>query len=155
MKLEPLGATADLPALAAELSPGFGGDDASARELLKQTLALLTGDPRPAPWGAYLARSEGATVGTCAFKAAPDSEGVVEIAYMTFPAHERRGHATAMAAELVGIARVAGARTVIAHTLREDNGSTRCLARNAFAMTGEVIDPEDGPVWRWELPLGR
>ena len=139
--------------LAAELAPGFGGDRAAARDLLEQTLALLTRDPRPAPWGAWLARAGGAAVGTCAFKAAPDAQGAVEIAYMTFPAHEGRGHAKAMAAELVRIAAAGGARMAIAHTLREQNASTRCLTRNGFALAGEVIDPEDGPVWRWEKVL--
>jgi hypothetical protein len=41
-------------------------------------------------------------------------------------------------------------RTVIAHTLPEENASTRALRGNGFAHAGEVIDPEDGRVWRWE-----
>jgi RimJ/RimL family protein N-acetyltransferase len=69
---------------------------------------------------------------------------------MTFPSFERRGHATAMAARLVEIARAAGAAMVIAHTLPQENASNRALRRNGFIFAGAVQDPEDGEVWRWE-----
>jgi RimJ/RimL family protein N-acetyltransferase len=39
---------------------------------------------------------------------------------------------------------------VCAHTLPEANASTRVLTRCGFRRIGEVIDPEDGLVWRWE-----
>lgn len=150
LHLAPIAANTDLDALATRLAPGFGGDPAAGREVIAQTLALLTADPRPAPWGAYLAHDGDGVVGTCAFKTAPDGAGVVEIAYMTFPAFERQGYATAMAGTLFEVARDAGARLVIAHTLPEANASTRALARNSFVHVGETIDPEDGLVWRWE-----
>ena len=129
---------------------GFGGDAQAAWDLLGQMLELLTREPRLSPWGAYLA-CEGATpVGICAFKTAPNPARTVEIAYMTFPAHEGRGHATAMAGALAALAFSAGAALVIAHTLPQENASNRALARNGFAFAGETIDPEDGLVWRWE-----
>lgn len=134
---------------AAELAPAFGGVEGPAREILAQTVTLLTGDPRPAPWGSYLARLDGQAIGICAFKAAPNEAGEVEIAYMTFPAFEGRGHATAMIAMLGTIAEQAGA-TPIAHTLPEENASNKALRRNGYAFAGEVEDPEDGLVWRWE-----
>jgi len=134
---------------AAELAPAFGGDEAPAREILAQTVTLLTSDPRPAPWGSYLARLDGQAIGICAFKAAPSEAGEVEIAYMTFPAFEGRGHATAMIAMLGTIAEQARA-TSIAHTLPEENASNKALRRNGYAFAGEVEDPEDGLVWRWE-----
>ncbi|HEY5720880.1 MAG TPA: GNAT family N-acetyltransferase [Allosphingosinicella sp.] len=149
MKLRPIGVADDLEALVEELAPGFGGETEEARALLAQTLGLLTADPRPEPWGCYLAGVGPDTVGTCAFKSAPSEKGEVEIAYMTFPAFERRGHATAMAAALADIAFHAGVPTVIAHTLPEENASTRALRRNGFSCSGEVMDPEDGLVWRW------
>lgn len=149
-RLAPVPIDSDLDALAASLAPGFGGDPAAGRELLAQTLALLTAQPRPDPWGCYLAYDRDAAVGTCAFKAAPDAAGTVEIAYMTFPAFERRGYATAMAGALFGVARAGGAPLVIAHTLPEENASTRALSRLSFVNAGETIDPEDGLVWRWE-----
>jgi [ribosomal protein S5]-alanine N-acetyltransferase len=153
IRLRQIAASVDPAALAEELAPGFGGDPQPARELLEQTLGLLTRDPRPEPWGCYLAVVDEETVGTCAFKAAPDDDGIVEIAYMTFPAFEGRGHATAMAGKLVEVARSGGATMAIAHSLPEENASTRALRRNHFIHAGEVIDPEDGLVWRWEMAL--
>ena len=150
LALVPLQPGAELARLTDELAPGFGGDEAGAREVLTQTFGLLTAEPRPDPWGCYLAYEGATPVGTCAFKAAPDAFGTVEIAYMTFPAHERRGHATAMAAALADIAFAADASLAIAHTLPEENASNRALRRNGFAYAGETIDPEDGLVWRWE-----
>ena len=151
LKLVPFGADADVDSLSAALAPGFGGDAAGARDAIGQTVAMLTADPRPAPWGSYVAYDGGAGVGLCAFKAAPNAQGAVEIAYFTFPAFEGRGHATAMAGALVRVARQGGASLVVAHTLPEENASNRALRRNGFAFAGDVIDPEDGPVWRWEL----
>ena len=108
-----------------------------------ELIAILTEHPRPARWGCYLASVGGDVVGVGAFKAAPDAEGTVELAYGTFPAFGNRGD----------LAREGGAATVIAHTLRERNASARALARNRFAMLEEVMDPEDGPVWYWERVL--
>lgn len=154
MKLRPIGAADDLDALVEELAPGFGGETDDLRALLAQTLDLLTRDPRPDPWGSYLASVGSDAIGFCAFKAAPSQSGEVEIAYMTFPVFERRGHATAMAGVLTRIALEAGVSTVIAHTLPEENASTRALRRNGFSHAGEVMDPEDGLVWRWERSNG-
>jgi RimJ/RimL family protein N-acetyltransferase len=149
LALVPIAPDTDPAGLAASLAPGFGGDPEPAREMLAQTIFLLTRDPRPDPWGCYLTRVDDMFVGTCAFKAAPSAGGEVEIAYMTFPAFEGRGHATAMAAALVRVAEAAGARP-IAHTLPEENASTKALLRCGFSFAGEVMDPEDGLVWRWE-----
>ena len=148
LRLVSIGADADPDALARDLAPGFGGDEATAREILAQTLALLTRDPRPDPWGSYLAAHDGTTVGTCAFKSAP-AEGEVELAYMTFPAFEGRGHATSMVAALAAIADAAGILP-FAHTLPRENASNRALGRNRFTFAEELEDPEDGYVWRWE-----
>lgn len=149
LALEPIARDTDPARFAAELAPAFGGDEGPAREILEQTITLLTGDPRPAPWGSYLARLDGQAIGICAFKSAPNGDGEVEIAYMTFPAFERRGHATAMIGLLTVIAEEAGALP-IAHTLPEKNASNKALRRNGYAYAGEVDDPEDGLVWRWE-----
>ena len=154
LQLRPIRLDSDIAALSAELAPAFGGELEAARQILEQTFGLLTRDPRPDPWGCYLAVAGGDIVGTCAFKTSPDAAGTVEIAYMTFPAFEGRGLATAMAAALFDIAAAAGAPLVIAHTLPEENASNRALKRNGFTFAGEVIDPEDGLVWRWERRQG-
>ncbi len=152
LRLVPVRPDADPARLAGELAAAFGGDPAGALEVLTQTVEFLVREPRPDPWGSYLAYEGDAAVGTCAFKGAPDGAGSVEIAYMTFPAFERRGHAAAMAGALAALACDAGAKLVLAHTLPEENASNRALRRNGFVQAGETIDPEDGPVWRWERP---
>lgn len=105
------------------------------------------------PWGGYLAmeKPSRSVVGTCGFKGPPDTDGAVEIAYFTFPGGEGRGIASAMAWTLCAIAsRQSGVRLLRAHTLPELNASARLLGRLGFVHTADVVDPEDGPVWRWE-----
>lgn len=136
--------------LAALLAPGYFGEEDKARQILEQTRSFLAANPRPDPWGSYLAWQRDTVVGTCAFKSAPDDAGAVEIAYSTFPAYEGRGHAKAMIAALSALALQSGASTVLAHTLAETNASNGALRRQGFSFGGEVVDPEDGAVWRWE-----
>lgn len=104
------------------------------------------------PWVGYWGQFGGECVGTCGYKSPPVA-GRVEIAYFTFPEFELRGHGARMAAELVRIAREADpALIVIAHTLPKENPSTSILRKLQFQHLGPVDDPEDGIVWRWELP---
>jgi RimJ/RimL family protein N-acetyltransferase len=154
LELAPIAAETDPAALAERLVPSFGGDEAAARDIIVQTLDFLTRVPRPEPWGSYLATSDDVPVAIGAFKAAPDDTGIVEIAYMTFPKYEGRGHASATIASLYRLACAAEARVIVAHTLPEENASNRALRRNGFAFAGETIDPEDGLVWRWERLCG-
>jgi ribosomal-protein-alanine N-acetyltransferase len=149
LELVPFAEGTDPAEFAAALAPGFGGDEGPAREILAETCALLTRDPRPAPWGSYVVHLDDQPIGIAAFKSAPAPDGDVEIAYMTFPAYEGRGHATATIAALLAIAEAAGG-IPIAHTLPEENASNKALRRNGFAYAGEVDDPEDGLIWRWE-----
>ena len=148
-ELVPFALDIDPDAFAATLAPAFGGDEGPAREILAQTCDLLTRDPRPDPWGSYVVHLNERPIGIAAFKSAPNADGEVEIAYMTFPAFEGRGHATRTIAALVAVAEAAGANP-IAHTLPEENASNKALRRNGFAYAGEIMDPEDGLVWRWE-----
>jgi RimJ/RimL family protein N-acetyltransferase len=100
-------------------------------------------------------RETNTVVGTAGFKGPPDEDGVVEIAYGIVPSHEGRGLATEVAAALVDFASTSGVvRTVRAHTLPQPNASTRVLTKCGFTFVGEVVDPEDGLVWRWERPSG-
>jgi len=46
--------------------------------------------------------------------------------------------------------RVVGVRRLRVHTLPERNASTRILEKVGFERLGEIIDPEDGVIWRWE-----
>ena len=120
--------------------------DATARMLSASGVTL--------PWVGYLALdgSLRRVVGTCGFKGSPDADGAVEIAYFTFPGEEGRGVATAMAGALVRVARAAPQQVAVvrAHTLAERNASCRVLEKVGFKHAGSLVDPEDGPVWRWE-----
>jgi RimJ/RimL family protein N-acetyltransferase len=95
----------------------------------------------------------GAKVGDAGFKGPPGADGAVEIAYGIEPEHQGRGIATEAAAALVEIA-LADERVAVvrAHTLPDGKASQRVLVKNGFALVGEVVDPDDGLVWRWELP---
>jgi len=106
------------------------------------------------PWAlAYTIKERvgGVTVGTCAFKGPPDSDGMVEVAYGIEPEHQRRGYATEAAQALVDFAFASGQVNLVrAHSKTDNNPSQRILARCGFHLLGEVIDPEDGLVYRWE-----
>ena len=103
------------------------------------------------PWIGYLAFEDDICVGTCGFKSPPENNRV-EIAYFTFPEHESRGIATAMATELVRIAlEKLPAVIVAAQTLPEENASTSILKKLQFRLTGTLEHPEDGQVWEWQL----
>ena len=96
-------------------------------------------------------RGTPATIGYCGFKG-PPADGVVEIAYAVNPDHQGRGFATEAAKALVTFALADDrVRVVRAHTLPEENASTHVLLKCGFRKIGEVIDPEDGLVWRWDL----
>ena len=102
------------------------------------------------PWTGFLGFDGDELVGICGFKDFPTDDGAVEIAYFTSPDNEGRGCASGMARELVALASASNeANCVIAHTLKEENASTKILKRLSFEFKGEVIDPEDGSVWRW------
>jgi RimJ/RimL family protein N-acetyltransferase len=128
------------PADRAEVSPDW----------LARVRALTETDP----WtlGFAVVHRGGATaIGSCGYKGPPDAEGIVEIAYGIDPDHRCKGYASEAADALVsyafGNSRVVAVR---AHTSEKANASTRVLEKCGFACLGEIIDPEDGLVWRWE-----
>ena len=114
----------------------------------------------PTPWThgfTVLTRSPNEAVGSCGFKGPPDADGVTEIAYGIVPAHQGRGYAKEAAAALVDFALGAGARVIRAHTRLENGASARVLESCGLTYVGDVLDPEDGLVQRWELvrPIAR
>ena len=106
------------------------------------------------PWtlGFSLVHANSDTVvGSAGFKGPPTADGVVEISYGVNLDHQGKGYATEVAQALTTYAFSSGdVRLVRAHTRPEPNASTRVLAKSGFRRVGEVIDPEDGLVWRWE-----
>jgi RimJ/RimL family protein N-acetyltransferase len=117
-------------------------------------LANLRALRLPDPWTlgfAVVHRDQRQVVGSAGFKGAPDGDGVVEIAYGIVPSFEGRGYATETARALVTYACGSGlVYRVRAHTLPTNNASTRVLTKCGFQRIGDVVDPDDGPVWRWE-----
>jgi RimJ/RimL family protein N-acetyltransferase len=96
-------------------------------------------------------RDSNIVVGKSGFKGPPTADGMVEIAYGVDLDYQGKGYATEAAQALVAFAFSSGrVRVVRAHTLSESNASTRVLTKCGFRYMGEVIDPEDGLVWRWE-----
>jgi [ribosomal protein S5]-alanine N-acetyltransferase len=96
-------------------------------------------------------RADNLVIGAIGFKGPPDDSGTVEISYGIAPAYQGRGYATECAAALTEFAyNQEGVKLVIAHTLPQSNASTRVLTKCGYKHTGEVTDPEDGLVWRWE-----
>ena len=117
-------------------------------------LAQLRTSPAADPWAlgfAVVHQDSGEVIGMGGFKGPPDGDGMVEIAYGIVPGYEGRGYATEVATALLAFAlddpRV---RVVRAHTLPEPGPSPRVLTKCGFECLGEVVEPEDGTVWRWE-----
>ena len=107
----------------------------------------------PDEWGLHLVFDEdGALVGNAGWKGEPVDDAA-ELGYAVAPSRRGRGIATAVVRELLARARDAGVRTVVAHTLAEPSPSTSVLVRCGFANVAQVLDPDDGPIWRWELSL--
>ena len=117
-------------------------------------LAALRSATGPDPWrhGFFVVhREQRRVIGSAGFKGPPDSSGMIEIAYGIVPDSQGQGYATEAAMALVDFAVASGeVRLVRAHTLPVANASTRVLLKCGFRHTDSVVDPEDGPVWRWE-----
>jgi len=138
---------AELRAKIAELPPELYA------EISPEWLARIEAADAPDPWvhGFDIVRNEtNEPVGQCGFKG-PPRNGAVEIAFAIDPAHQGQGYATEAVAALTGFAFSDPRVTIVrAHTLPDINASTQALCKCNFRHIGEVIDPEDGLVWRWE-----
>jgi ribosomal-protein-alanine N-acetyltransferase len=110
------------------------------------------------PWVygfAIFHREDDLVIGTVGFKGPPDEDGMVEIAYGIAPGYQKRGYATEAAEAGVTYAfKHPEVCLVRAHTMPNPNASTRVLSKCGFKFIGDVIDPEDGVVWRWGLNRG-
>ncbi len=128
-----------------------------SKDVSPQWLAQLKAATDADPWRhgfGVVHMASGKVIGAAGFKGPPGADGVAEIAYGIVPEYQGRGYATEVAAALVEFAQKSGrVRIARAHTLPEANASTRVLTKCGFEFVGEVNDPEDGQVWRWEKPL--
>ncbi len=128
-------------------------------ETSPEWIALLRARPGADPWAfgfAAVHRESGQVMGSVGFKGPPDEDGVAEIAYGVAPGFEGQGYATEAAGAALAFALAdPRVRLVVAHTLPHEGASPGILRKLGFTFAGEVVDPEDGPVWRWERPRGR
>jgi ribosomal-protein-alanine N-acetyltransferase len=129
-------------------------DAADKAQLSADWLARLHASSSPDPWVhgfSMVLLDSGTTVGQCSFKGPPDTNGVVEIAYGVASDQERKGYATEAARALVAYAfSIDQVSCVRAHTLPASNASKRVLAKCGFQYVGDINDPEDGLVCRFE-----
>ncbi len=127
-------------------------------EVSEAFLERLRSAPEVDPWRdgfGIVHLAENRLIGFCSFNGPPAEEGAVEISYAIAPGYVGRGHATeAVRLLLVRAFADSRVRTVQAHTLREKSASTRILQKCGFQDCGEVLDPVDGPIWRWEVTRG-
>ena len=128
---------------------------ADRAEVSPDWLARVKSSTSADPWThgfAVAQRENGTVVGMCAYKGPPGPDGAVEIAYGINSEYQGRGYAKEVARALVAYAFASGGvRLVTAHTRPEENASTHVLTKCGFEWIDEVMDPEDGLVWRWEL----
>lgn len=117
-------------------------------------LPALRRSTAPDPWRHGFAAVDPGTrrvIGSAGFTGPPDTGGTVEIGYGIVPSEQGRGYATEVAQALIAFAAADGrVRLVRAHTLPTRNASTRVLEKCGFRHIETVVDPHDGPVWRWE-----
>jgi RimJ/RimL family protein N-acetyltransferase len=142
------------PALPEEIKARFaaaGGFPPEASPAWIEKLRVACG---PDPWVFgfdVVLRDVQDVIGSAAFKGAPGEDGFVEIAYGIDADFRRQGYATEAAGMLLTFAfadpRV---RSVCAHTLPGALASSRVLLKNGFVRVADVVDSEDGPVWRFE-----
>jgi RimJ/RimL family protein N-acetyltransferase len=129
-------------------------DAADKAQLSADWLRRLHASNSPDPWvhGFSMVQLDtGITVGQCGFKGPPDSDGMVEIAYGVASNQESKGYATEAARALVAYAlSIDQVKLVRAHTLPTSNASKRVLAKCGFQLMGEINDPEDGLICRFE-----
>lgn len=130
-------------------------DTETRAEISPDWLARVQASASSDPWTHGFVmwhRANGINVGSCAYKGPPDSEGTVEIAYGVDPEHQGQGYATEAARAMVDYAFGSGlVRVIRAHTRLEGEASMRVLTKCGFRRVGQVVDPEDGLVWRWEM----
>ena len=124
-----------------------------SESFLARLREAVAGDPWRDGFGIVQLRDH-RLIGLCSFVGPPDAKGDVEISYGIAPEFEGQGFATEATRLLIDHAFAGGhVRRVRAHTLPADSASTRVLEKCGFQRCAELIDPVDGPIWRWERKI--
>jgi RimJ/RimL family protein N-acetyltransferase len=91
-------------------------------------------------------------VGSGGFKAAPDTDGVVEIGCDIAPAYRRQGYATEAMRGLIRYAfSRSGVNAVQAYSLPRKCPQSDLLRGLGMQKVGEARDAVAGTVWRWRI----
>ncbi len=123
-------------------------------EPLKYSRDKIVKDNEEMGWATYfpIHKQDNTLIGSCGYKGKPTEQGTVEIGYEIAPDYRNKGFATELAKGLISNAFAENSvKIIIAHTLPEENASTKILTKCGFVKTGEINDPEDGLIWKWEL----
>jgi ribosomal-protein-alanine N-acetyltransferase len=129
--------------------PGVAGIEA-----IQFSYEYLQANPDAHGWWMYLFIhvKDNALIGFGGYKGKADESGMVEIGYAIIPAYRGKGLATEAAEGLIDHAfSHAHIRKVEAHTLAEQNASTRVLEKVGMAHVGIAHDADVGEVWHWSL----
>ncbi len=118
------------------------------------SLAKVQDFPEEALWWAYLPIliDENRLIGSCGYKGKVDKNACVEIGYEIAESYRNQGFATELASALIANAfRFEEVKSVIAHTLAEENASVKVLKKCNMKFVAELDDPDEGKVWKWEI----
>lgn len=121
---------------------------------LQYSLDRLSESEDEKNWWTYfpILKKENILIGSGGYKGKPNDEGEVEIGYEIASDYRNRGLATEMTLGLVENAfKDIRVKNIIAHTLAEENPSTKVLLKCGFVKVQEINDPDDGLIWKWEL----
>ncbi|TDH26940.1 N-acetyltransferase [Segetibacter sp. 3557_3] len=120
---------------------------------LQYSLDKVTDSEEERNWWTYFPvhKQDNTLIGSGGYKGRPTTDGTVELGYEIAPNYRNRGLATEMTAGLIEHAfKDDRVKAIIAHTLAQDNASTKVLHKCGFQKVGEINDPDDGLIWRWE-----
>lgn len=133
----------------AVFDPEFGMDP------YRYSYDKLRNNPDEIQWWLYLFihPADRALAGMGGYKGPPDEHGMVEIGYQIYEPYRNRGLVTEAAIGLINRAfEHPDVMIVQGHTLAEENASVRVLKKCGMVFTGAFDDPDDGPIWQWQLP---
>ena len=101
----------------------------------------------------FIHQQDRTLAGLGGYKGPPDPQGMVEIGYQIYEPYRNQGLATEAANGMINRAfEHPDVNLVQAHTLAEENASVRVLKKCGMVFTGAFDDPDDGPIWQWQLP---
>ena len=121
---------------------------------LQYSLNKLSQSGEEKGWLTYfpIHKKDNKLIGSGGYKGRPTNEGTVELGYEIAFEYRNRGLATEMAKGLIENAfKDSRVSSIIAHTLRQENPSTKVLTKCGFDKIEEINDPDDGLMWKWEL----